>query len=181
MKRLDGTAVKEKVMNQIENRATLDGEKDKTGLVVERRVDGRLWAVKDGEAVPVTPARCFPWSAPMRCLSLRDDEEREVALVWDPAELDPESRSALEEALVLAAFVLDVISVEEVEEDVEIRRWKVLTRQGERSFQTALDTWPREGPSGGLLLEDVAGDLYRIPPPEELDARSRKRVWAFLD
>jgi hypothetical protein len=168
-------------MNQIESQTKLDGERDKTGLAVERRVDGRLWAVKDGEAIPVTPARCFPWSAPMRCLSLRDDEQREVALVWDPAELDPESRSALEEALVQAAFVLDVIAVEEVEEDVEIRRWKVLTRQGARSFQTALDAWPREAPSGGLLLEDVAGDLYRIPPAEELDARSRKRVWAFLD
>ena len=168
-------------MNQIESQTKLDGERDKTGLAVERRVEGRLWAVKDGEAIPVTPVRCFPWSAPMRCLSLRDDEQQEVALVWDPAELDPESRSVLEESLVQAAFVLDILSVEEIEEDVEIRRWKVLTRQGARSFQTALDAWPREAPNGGLLLEDVAGDLYRIPPPEELDARSRKRVWAFVD
>ena len=168
-------------MNQIESQTKLDAERDKTRLVVERRVDGRLWAVKDGEAIPVTPVRGFPWSAPMRCLSLRDDEQREVALVWDPAELDPESRSVLEEALAQAAFVLDIIAVEEVEEDVEIRRWKVLTRQGARSFQTALDAWPREAPNGGLLLEDVAGDLYRIPPPEELDARSRKQVWAFVD
>ena len=61
-------------------------------------------------------------------------------------------------------------AIDGLEEDFEIRRFKVLTRQGPRSFQTALDAWPREAPSGGLLLEDVAGDLYRIPPPEELDA-----------
>jgi hypothetical protein len=61
------------------------------------------------------------------------------------------------------------------------RRWKVRTRQGQRSFQTALDAWPRESPDGALLVEDVGGDLYRLPPAEELDAKSRKRVWAFLD
>jgi hypothetical protein len=168
-------------MNTTLTQTTLDGEREKTGLAVERRVDGRLWAIRDGEATPVTPTRCFPWSAPMRCLSLRDDDQEEVALVWDPAELDPESRAVLEETLHQAAFVLEVIAVEEIEEDFEIRRFKVLTRQGPRSFQTALDAWPREAPSGGLLLEDVAGDLYRIPPPEELDARSRKQVWAFFD
>ena len=69
----------------------------------------------------------------------------------------------------------------EIEEDVEIRRWKVRTRQGLRSFHTALDAWPRDAPTGGLLIEDVAGDLFRIPPQEDLDEKSRKRVWAFLD
>lgn len=168
-------------MNRIESQTELDGVRDKDGLSVERRADGRLWAVKDGEAIPVTPARCFPWSAPLRCLSLRDEDQQEVALVWDPAELDPESRSVLEEALVQVAFVLEVVAVERVEEDFEIRRWTVLTRQGRRCFQTVLDAWPREAPNGGLLLEDVAGDLYLLPAPEELDAVSRKRVWAFID
>ena len=74
-------------MNQIEIQTKLDGEREKSGLAIERRVDGRLWAVRDGEAIPVTPVRCFPWSAPMRCVSLRDDEQEEVALVGDPAEL----------------------------------------------------------------------------------------------
>lgn len=156
-------------------------ETEKQGLQVERRVDGRLWAGREGEAVPVRLVRCFPWSAPARMLSLRDEEDEEVALVAELAELDDESREALAEALFEAGFVLEVTEVLEIEEDFEIRRWKVRTRQGLRSFQTALDAWPREAPTGGLLMEDVGGDLYRIPPVEELDARSRKRVWAFLD
>lgn len=156
-------------------------ETDKRGLQVERRVDGRLWAGREGEAVPVRLVRCFPWSAPARMLSLRDEDDEEVALVAELSELDDESREVLEEALLEAGFVLEVREVLEIEEDVEIRRWKVRTRQGLRRFQTALDAWPREAPTGGLLIEDVAGDLYRIPPGEELDPRSRKRVWAFVD
>jgi hypothetical protein len=31
------------------------------------------------------------------------------------------------------------------------------------------------------LLQDVAGDLFRIPPGDRLDAKSRKLLWAFVD
>lgn len=156
-------------------------EMEKQGLLVERRVDGRLWAGREGESVPVRLVRCFPWSAPSRMLSLRDEDDEEVALVAELSELDDESRDALTEALLEAGFVLEIVEVLEIEEDVEIRRWKVRTRQGLRSFQTALDSWPRDAPDGGVLMEDVAGDLFRIPPAEELDPKSRKLVWAFLD
>lgn len=156
-------------------------EKDEQDLRVVRGVDGRLWAGFGDESVPVRLVRCFPWSEPARMLSLRDEDDVEVALVDDVSELVEESQQVLRAAMIEAGFVLDVVEVLEVEEDVEIRRWKVKTRQGERSFQTALDAWPREAPSGGLLIEDVAGDLFRLPPDRELDAKSQKKVWAFLD
>ena len=61
-------------------------------LTLQRRADGRLWAVRGGVERAVWVRRCFPWSEPARFVSLRDDEEREFALVRDPAELDPASR-----------------------------------------------------------------------------------------
>ena len=158
-----------------------DERADKSGLRVERRVDGRLWAGRDGNAVPVRMVRCFPWSSPARMLSLRDSDDTEVALVAHLSDLEDGSREALGEALLEAGFVLDVVEVLEIKEDVEIRRWQVRTRQGDRSFQTALDAWPRDAPTGGLLMEDVAGDLFRIPPLDELDPQSQKKVWAFID
>jgi hypothetical protein len=155
--------------------------KDEAAVAVERRADGRLWVAKGGEAIPVTLVRCFPWSAPGRYLSLRDDDDREVVFVGDPEELDAGSREVLAEALHTAGFVHEVTAIEELEDDFEIRRWRVRTRQGPRQFQTTLEAWPREAPSGGLFVEDVAGDLFRIPPAGELDPKSRKLVWAFLD
>ncbi len=91
------------------------------------------------------------------------------------------ARRALEEALAEAGFVLEVTRVLDVEEEVEIRQWTVETKHGRRSFQTHLDDWPRVLPLGGLLIRDVAGDLYRLPPPQTLDARSRELLWAFVD
>jgi hypothetical protein len=112
---------------------------------------------------------------------LRDDDEEEFALVDDVETLDAASRSALETALAEAGFVFDVTRIREVEEEVEIRTWRVETAQGPRRFQTRLDDWPREVPGGGVLIRDVAGDLYHVRAPAKLDKRSRELLWAFVD
>lgn len=146
-----------------------------------RRSSGRLIAVVEGRAVLVRLRQCFPWSEPNRHLSLRDEDDEEIALVEDPASLEPESRRALEEAVAEAGFVLEVVRVLSIEEEVEIRQWKVETKYGPRSFQTHLDDWPRTLPMGGLLIRDVAGDLYLLAAPEKLDRRSKELLWAFVD
>ena len=150
-------------------------------LVLRQAGDGRLLAVIDGVAVPVVVRKCYPWSEPHRHLSLRDEEDNEVALIQDPASLEPESRAALVQALAVAGFVLEVTRVLAIDEEVEIRQWTVETPHGPRTFQTHLDDWPRVLPMGGLLIRDVAGDLYRLPAPAALDRRSRELLWAFVD
>ncbi len=156
-------------------------ELEEIELRLEHRHDGQLWATAGARECPVWVKRCFPWSAPGRFVSLRDGDEEEVALVRDLAELDGESRRVLARALHEAGFVIDVLGVEEVEDEIEIRNFRVHTAQGVRSFQTLRDEWPREMPDGGLLIVDVAGDLYRVADPAALDRRSRKRLSAFVD
>lgn len=150
-------------------------------LTLDHCTDGRLWATQGSESRAVWVQRCFPWSQPGRYVSLRDDDENEMALVTDPADLDEKSRAALESALLSAGFVFEVTGVLEIEEEVEIRHWRVVTSQGERSFQTRLDDWPLELPGGGLLIRDVAGDLYRLADPGALERKSRELLWAFVD
>jgi hypothetical protein len=150
-------------------------------LTLERRADGQLWARRNGSERAVRVHRCFPWSEPGRFLSLRDAEgDEEFALVHTLDELSGESRMALESAIIEAGFVLEVTRIVEVDEEVEIRTWKVETRQGPRSFQTRLDDWPTEVPGGGIVIRDVAGDLYHVVDPDGLDAESRGLLWAFV-
>jgi hypothetical protein len=143
--------------------------------------NGRLLVVCGDQQISVRLRQCFPWSEPHRHLSLRDDKEREVALIDDPAHLAPASRRALEDALAAAGFVLVVTRVVGVDEEVEIRHWSVETVHGPRTFQTHLDDWPRTLPGGDLLIRDVGGDLYRLANPRGMDRKSRELLWAFVD
>jgi len=133
------------------------------------------------EWVSVTPVRCFPWSDATQFVSLRDAGNLELALVERVQELPPTSRKALLDALRHAGFLLEVTSVVSVEEDFEIRAWKVITTCGARSFQTERDSWPHAAPGGGHMIADVAGDVFFIPPIGMLDARSRKLLWPYVD
>ena len=146
------------------------------------RLDGaqRLWLTLAGEAVQVRPVRCFPWSSPLELVSLRDQEDEEHLLVADLSELDAASSAALKAALLGVGFVLDVQSIDSIEDDYEVRVWHTQTRQGKRTFQTKLDEWPWASPDGGHLVRDLSGDLFRLPPVETLDEKTRERLWAYV-
>ncbi|MCP3983559.1 MAG: DUF1854 domain-containing protein [bacterium] len=151
------------------------------GVELWRGSDGQLWARTADRTCSVRPVRCFPWSKPTRFVSLRDRDEDEVALVRDLSDLPYTAQRALGTALLEAGFVFVVEAVLEVEEEIEIRRFRVRTAQGMRSFQTLRDEWPRGMSGDGLLIKDVAGDLYLVPNPDGLDAKSRRLLWAFID
>ena len=140
----------------------------------------RLWLEHAGKVACVRPVRCFPWSAPGELVSLRDKDEQEHYFVTSLEELDAASRAALRTALACAGFVLEVSAVLSVEEDYEVRVWKVRTRQGARIFQTRLDDWPWRAPDGTYLIRDLCGDLFQLPPAERLDRQSQRWLWAYV-
>jgi len=165
------------------NTLPIEHTDDEPRETIELDIDqsGRLLVVADQASTPVRLRQCFPWSAPHEYLSLRDAADRELALVENPASLERGSRHALESALAVAGFVLEVTRVVSIEEEIEIRQWTVETTSGRRTFQTHLDDWPRALPDGGLLIRDVGGDLYKLGAPHGMDKESRQLLWAFVD
>ena len=68
-----------------------------------------------------------------------------------------------------------------VEDEVEIRYWRVETRQGPRSFQTRRDDWPRRLSDSSFLIRDVSGDLHHVRDTRALDRESREWLWAYVE
>ena len=158
------------------------GPPENVGFTLAQAADGRLVLKRsDNSTVAVSVRRCFPWSRPTSWLSLRDAEGRGVELVEDAFQLDANSRGALIHALAEASFVFRIEAIVSVEEEFELRIWRVRLREGERIFQTRLMSWPRDLGGGGLLIQDVGNDLYVIDDMEALDAGSKKILWAYLD
>jgi hypothetical protein len=142
--------------------------------------DACLWLRSGSTTHAVRPVRCFPWSRPDELISLRSEDGTEHYLVANLRELDPGSREALARALAPVGFVLEISAVESIEEDYEVRVWRTRTRHGRRTFQTALDAWPWPAPAGGYFVQDIGGDLFRLPPLAELDAASQARLFAYV-
>lgn len=151
--------------------------------VLQRRHDGRLILVikkeDESQSIPVTLRPCFPWSEPRRFLSLRDDENNERALILDLDELDAESRQLIEGTLAEARFTFTIERIHRIDRDFDLRIWRVKTSQGERSFLTEDDGFPRDRPDGSIVFHDLMGDLYVVPDPEALDKHSRDLLWAW--
>ena len=144
--------------------------------------DGNLYVSEQGqEPVRVRVQKCFPWSYGDQYFSLRDSSENEMLLIKNFSDLDYKSVQALKMAIEISGFCFVVDNLIAVEEDFELRIWKVICQQGERVFQTKLMDWPRELPGGGLLIQDVAGDVYFIPAVEKLPEPGKSLLWAFLD
>ncbi|MEC7277506.1 MAG: DUF1854 domain-containing protein [Bdellovibrionota bacterium] len=149
-------------------------------LTLWRQENGIL-CLKYGEReVEVFLKQCFPWTTPGRFLSLRDKDDNEVCLIEDLEQINNEARALLKEELAFSQFVLNIINVKNIEEDVELRRFQVETSQGLRVFQTKLEDWPEVLENGTILIEDLAGDLFRITNWRELDSHSQKELSPYV-
>jgi hypothetical protein len=144
---------------------------------IERGSDGMLKL--DGVTCQVS--RCFPWSEPDRYFSLKDVEGKELLLVRELSELDLSSCEALRGALREAGFLFEIERIDSIKEELQLRVWKVRTRQGVRQFQTELESWPRKLPGGAILIKDISGDLFCIRNIGALNEKSQDLIWPFID
>jgi len=143
--------------------------------------DGQYTAQWDAFTVHVKAVCCFPWSHPDGFVSLRDDEGLEIAFVPSIDALDEASREVTLRAMREARFMFEIVTVHSLDEEYEIRNWRVETKQGPRTFQTHREEWPIRLKNGGFLVRAVAGDLIFIPEPSTLDPTSRKHLRVVLD
>ncbi len=149
--------------------------------LLRRAEGGRIEARFGEESHLVRISVCFPWSAPDRFISLRDEENKEVALIAEPGSLDAESRAVLEQGLREVNFAFEITRVTMLREEFEIRHWEVECTQGARSFQARKGDWPKSLPPRGLLITDVGGDVYAINDCNDLDRHSQKQLAIYVD
>ncbi|MCB0390142.1 MAG: DUF1854 domain-containing protein [Bdellovibrionales bacterium] len=142
---------------------------------------GQLFFVNKEKKISVYIKKCFPWSNKDSFFSIRNQSDEEVLLIEDINALDEHSRDAIISSLLASGFCFIINDIITIKEDYELRVWEVETNQGMRQFQTELMAWPRELSSGGLLIQDLAGDIYYIPKVSELKPSGKKLLWAFID
>jgi hypothetical protein len=141
----------------------------------------RLTLEGDRSYLKVKVTRAFPLSLAGQYVGLADGQDRQIAIVKDPADLDPESRAITQEELRRRYFTAIIKSVEEVKELFGVVQWKVITDRGPREFLVRgmrESVYEMEGDQ--ILVMDVDGNRFQLPRFDQLDRESRALVEKVL-
>jgi hypothetical protein len=135
---------------------------------------------KKEREVEVDIKKCFPWSHHDRFLSLRNKDDEEVYLLEDINQLDDSSKEHLIKFLSQSDFMMKITDILSIEEEVELRNYKVVTTSGARSIQTKLDDWPQILKNGSVIIQDLCGDTFVIMNILKLKASAQKLIKTYV-
>ncbi len=128
------------------------------------------------DGTTVTAARGFPWSHPDRMIVLRDGDGNEVTCIDDLTKLPARSRGAIEAWLQRHTFVPRILRVNAVKSANAVTLFEVSTDRGNHRVLLREREDLRALADGRTLIRDADGQIFELPPPDELDAHSRREL-----
>ncbi len=147
----------------------------KHGVTLRLTVDG------DCSYLKVAIVRAFPLSEPSGFLSVRDDANKEVGLIVDPADLSVENRRLVEEDLERRYLVPTVLRIVSAKERFGTVDWTMETDRGVCRFTTRnlRENVQRPAP-GRIILSDVDGNRYDIRNLDRLNRESQELLFRHM-
>ena len=150
---------------------------------IERNAAGGLVVHLAGGQTPVTDVkltRYFPWSMPDAFISVRTDQGREVAVLTDLDELDPDSRHVVESELYDKVFNPKLLRILEYRHEFGISYIKAETDRGEATFQFRGRHDVRLLSPTRALIRDVDSNIYELPDFNRLDPAGRRYLQRYF-
>lgn len=139
--------------------------------------------LKDGTVIEnLEPRRLFPFTNKNMYITLLDSEEKEVALIRDFDEVDPESRKVLEACFADYYLIPEITRVCDVIVKNGTMKMVVETDRGNVTFQIRNrhhDIKMFRG-TGRILIRDFNDNRYEIKDYTKLDAKSRRLLYSDL-
>lgn len=137
----------------------------------------RLTIEGDRSYLRVKVCRAFPLSCAGQYIGFADGMDRQIAVIKDLNALDPDSRRVAQEELRRRYFTARIRSVDDVKEMFGVVQWRVTTDRGPREFVVrGMRESIFEIENNHLLIVDVDGNRFELPPLDEMDPRSRALV-----
>ena len=134
----------------------------------------RLTLRDDRSWYRVAVARAFPLSDPDHYLGFLDGDGKDIGLLQDPSQLDPESRQVVEEELEKRYFVPVVEKVVSVKEEFGTVYWTVETDRGQRDIIVRnLRDNLQELSASRVIITDVDGNRFEFADVSRMDSKTQ--------
>ncbi len=125
------------------------------------------------------PRRIFPYTFRNEYVSLLNSDEKEEALIPSLAELDSESREALELCLKEYYMVPRIVEILNIEDSRALLRFRVRTERGVVKFQIQNRHSDIKERNGVMFIRDSNDNRYRIDIAL-LDEKNYKKILAYI-
>ena len=129
---------------------------------------------------PVTAIRAYPITDPEGGVSLMDAEGHELLWIDHLAQLAPDVRSRVQQALTEREFLPVIERLEGVSSFATPSTWTVVTNRGTAQFLLKGEEDIRRLTGTVLLINDADGVQYMIRDLAAMDKHSRKLLDRFL-
>ncbi len=125
--------------------------------------------------------RNFPYDMPWGFISVLDSDSAEIGIIEDVSVFGEAEAELLKNELLSKYYVCRLSSIISVKDRFGSSYWKCLGEDGEVSFSTRTSgTNVIENSFGEIMITDIDGNRYRLPPMSELDPKSRRTVELYL-
>ncbi len=153
----------------------IDGPEARITRTGETSVTLEIFA---GETITeLEPRRLFPMSGLTRYITLLDGDLKEKAIIRDLAQLDEESRRAVEECLEQYYMIPKILEMIDVTEKFGVITWTCRTDRGVRSFRIRSRTNDiKVLYDGRVLIRDSNDNRYEIDDYRTMDKKSRSML-----
>ena len=126
--------------------------------------------------------RAFPHELLWEYISVLDEDNKEIGLIYNIEDFDTETVSVLKTELERKYYSPVISTIESVKERYGFSYWKINTADGKKITFTMQDTYRNIVHTGGdsLLLLDVDGNRFTIESVTALDRKSYRKIEIYL-
>lgn len=148
------------------------------------RMDGktRLILVRPGQpdVEDVRVRRAFPWSMPDRFVSVRGRDGKELLMIEDVRKLPAELQERVRQAIRSSTFIPRIVKILSLDMRYGHQEWVVETDRGRAEFRVQEREDVKTQADGRMSVKDADGNVYELPPEEQLDGVSRKLLHQII-
>ena len=125
--------------------------------------------------------RNFPFDMPWKFISVLDSDSVEIGIIDDLDVFGETEAELLKKELLNKYYVCSLKSVVSVKERFGSSFWKCIGDEGEISFSTRTSgSNVIVNKFGDIMITDIDGNRFKLPPLSQLDKKSRRIVELYL-
>lgn len=126
--------------------------------------------------------RAFPYELPEQYISVQEEENREVGIIYDVADFDADGAALLRRELDRKYYSPTISEIKSVKERYGFSYWKVTDTQGKEISFTVKDTFKsiKHISDDSIIIVDVDGNRFTVESVRGLSSKSYRKIELYL-